>query len=249
MDTIRFFAPAPQGLASILKQELAELGANALREQPSGVHFTGTIETAYRACLWSRTASRILMLIRRFRASDFDTFYDKMHQIDWSQHFSVDTTFAIRATVKQSPLDHSHYVALKAKDAIVDHFRIHQGERPSVDTQAPQFAIQLHLFRNEVSVYIDLSGEALHRRGYRLEQGLAPLKETLAAALLIRSGWQDIFPNGGNLIDPMCGSGTFLIEAALMQADIAPGLVDPTRRWGFEDWLSHQPDTWQRLLN
>ncbi len=243
---IRFFATAPKGVVSVLLDELRELGATQLREQPAGVMFEGGMEVAYRACLWSRTASRILMPLATFRAETPEALYDGVQQIDWPEHLDPWQTLAVDFVSRSSAITHTAYGARKVKDAVVDQFRDRCGERPSVDVARPDLRINLHLLRDEATLSIDLSGESLHRRGYRQQSVTAPLKESLAAALLLRAGWPEVAADGGCLVDPMCGSGTFPIEAALIAADIAPGLL--RRYFGFLGWKQHQPRLWMSLL-
>ena len=166
--------------------------------------------------------------------------------IDWSEQFDIKNTFAIQAICVQSEINHSLFAAQKIKDAVVDQFRDTTGSRPNVSRENPDVSIYVYIYRNEAIYYIDLSGSSLHRRGYRLASGAAPLKENLAAAILIRSNWPAIAKQGGALMDPMCGSGTLLIEGALMAADIAPGLNRDY--FGFLKWKKHQPKVWKPIL-
>ena len=242
-----FFATCPKGLEYLLRDELVALGADDVREALAGVHFGGGIAAAYRACLWSRLASRVLMPLAEFDAPNEDALYDGVQSVDWSQHLAVTDTLAVDAVSNASTLTHTRYLAQKAKDAVVDQFRMRDGERPSVDTSQPSIRINLLLRKNRALLSLDLSGTPLHRRGWRIGQGEAPIKENLACAMLIRAGWPTIFEAGGAIVDPMCGAGTLLIEAALMAADVAPGL----RRdyWGFSGWLRHDPALWNGLIN
>ena len=229
----------------LLRDELAALGADAAREALAGVHFEGGLEIAYRACLWSRLASRVLLPLAEFDATDADALYDGVRGIDWSAHLAVDGSFAIDADVARSAVTHSRYAALRAKDAIVDQFRERHGSRPDVVLERPQLRINLHLRKDRATVSVDLAGEPLHRRGWRVGQGEAPLKENLAAAMLLRAGWPRIHADGGALLDPMCGAGTLLIEGALMAADVAPGLKRDY--FGLFGWRGHDAALWQRL--
>ncbi len=244
---LTLFATAPKGVASLLVEELTGLGATDAREQPAGVIFRGSLETAYRACLWSRCASRILLQLGRFPAASPEQLYQGIREIDWSEHLAPDGSLAVDFNTSRSAITHSHYGALKVKDAIVDQFRERAGVRPGVDTRHPDLRINVHLHRDEAVVSLDLSGDSLHRRGYRKQPVEAPLKENLAAALLIRAGWPEVAERGGALLDPMCGSGTLPIEAALMAADAAPGLQ--RERFGFTGWKRHDSALWERLLN
>jgi 23S rRNA (guanine2445-N2)-methyltransferase / 23S rRNA (guanine2069-N7)-methyltransferase len=245
-DPKRFFATAPKGIESVLAQELTDLGAISVRSTTAGVSFQGDIVLGYRACLWSRTASRILMEVATFNIQHADDLYDGIRSIDWSDHLCSKATLAVDCQSVQSAITHTHFGALRTKDAIVDQFREKDGERPSVDLTSPDLRIHVHLLKNRVSVYLDLSGQSLHKRGYRLESGLAPLKENLAAAILLYAGWPKVATDGGGLMDPMCGSGTLPLEGALIAADIAPGLM--RKRFGFDGWQQHRQAIWDQLL-
>jgi 23S rRNA (guanine2445-N2)-methyltransferase / 23S rRNA (guanine2069-N7)-methyltransferase len=242
-----YFATCPKGLEYLLRDELIALGASDVREALAGVYFAGDLEIAYRACLWSRLASRILLPLAEFDAADGDALYAGVQSIDWSEHLASHATLAIDAVTGQSKLTHSQFIALRAKDAIVDQFRQRDGNRPDIDTDEPDVRINLRLRRDRATVSIDLAGSPLHRRGWRELQGEAPLKENLAAAMLLRARWPEMYKEGGALLDPMCGSGTLLIEGALMAADVAPGL----RRdyFGFLGWHKHDIALWRRLLD
>jgi 23S rRNA (guanine2445-N2)-methyltransferase / 23S rRNA (guanine2069-N7)-methyltransferase len=246
-----FFATCPLGVVDLLAAELKACGATRAREMKAGVEFDGTLETAYRACLWSRTASRILMPIAQVAAHDANAMYAGLQRIDWSQHMSVTSTLAVDFQGSSLGVKHTQFGALKTKDAIVDQFRDRCGERPSVDTERPDVRINVHAHREQATVSIDLSGESLHRRGYRARGVAAPLKENLAAAILLRAGWPALAANNATLIDPMCGSGTLVIEAALMACDIAPGWLRAQSQvqWGMVRWGGHDAALWQRLLD
>ena len=245
-DRLSFFATAPKGLEQLLAEELTSLGAATVTETRAGVAFTGPLEAAYRACLWSRLASRILLPLATFGASSPEELYDGVRALDWSQQMAANGSLAVDCNLSQSKVTHSHYAALKVKDAVVDQFRDCCGERPGVDTERPDLRINLYLHRDEATISVDFSGSSLHRRGYREDGALAPLKENLAAAILLRAGWPQIAAEGGALVDPMCGSGTLPLEAALMAADCAPGLTRPY--FGFLGWAGHDRALWQRLL-
>lgn len=242
---LHFFASTPKGMEGLLADELHGLGAQHVQPQSSGVEFVGTLETAYRVCLWSRLANRVLMPIASFDAKTQVLLYEGVQNIDWQQHLGPENTLAVDAVSARSRLDHTQFIALKVKDAIVDQFREACGERPSVDVVRPDLRLNIYLLRNKATLSIDLSGDSLHRRSYRLDGGAAPLKENLAAAILTLAGWPDMARHGAPLIDPMCGSGTLLIEAALMAADIAPGLL--RGYFGFRGWRGHDPELWTRL--
>ncbi|WP_198008351.1 MULTISPECIES: bifunctional 23S rRNA (guanine(2069)-N(7))-methyltransferase RlmK/23S rRNA (guanine(2445)-N(2))-methyltransferase RlmL [Brenneria] len=236
------FASTARGLEELLKNELEALGAQACAVVQGGVHFQGDNRLLYQSLLWSRLASRILLPLNEFKVhSDLD-LYLGVQAIDWSTIFSVDKTFVVHFTGTNDDIRNSQYGALKVKDAIVDSFTRKTGQRPDVAKQQPDIRINVFLQRDTASVALDLSGEGLHQRGYRQQAGLAPLKENLAAAIVLRSGWQKETP----LLDPMCGSGTLLIEAAMIAADRAPGLH--RTHWGFNAWLRHDAELWRELL-
>lgn len=242
-----YFATCPKGLEYLLRDELVAIGASDVREALAGVHFSGTLETAYRACLWSRLASRILLPLAEFDAGDDDALYRGVQNIDWSEHLAAHGTFAVDAGTAMSKLTHSQFVGLRSKDAVVDQFRQRDGNRPGIDTDEPDIRINVRLRRDRATLSLDLAGSPLHRRGWREVQGEAPLKENLAAAMLLRARWPEVYAAGGALLDPMCGSGTLLIEGALMAADVAPGL----RReyFGFLGWQQHDIALWRGLLD
>ncbi len=247
MSTQQFIATTPKNMELLLVDELRALGATDVAETRAGARFNGTMETAYRACLWSRTANRILLPLATFPAASPEELYAGVQGISWDEHFSTDQTFAVDFNSSRSTINHTHFGALKVKDAIVDQFREQLDERPSIDTEQPDIRINLYLLQDEATVSLDLSGDSLHRRGYRTEGMGAPLKENLAAAILLRAGWPEIAKAGGALVDPMCGSGTLPIEAAMMAADIAPGLLHS--HWGFLQWKQHNAAVWQGLLD
>ncbi|MDO8950363.1 MAG: bifunctional 23S rRNA (guanine(2069)-N(7))-methyltransferase RlmK/23S rRNA (guanine(2445)-N(2))-methyltransferase RlmL [Actinomycetota bacterium] len=249
MTTLNLIATCPIGIEPLLADELRALGAADVRESRAAVAFSGTLETAYRACLWSRLASRILLTLATFPAMTAEELYDGVSTVAWEEHLSATLTIAVDAVGRTPGITHSGFAALKVKDAVVDQVRERTGERPSVDLEAPDVRLNLRLHKGAGSLSIDMSGEPLHRRGYRApgEQAEAPLKESLAAAILVRAGWPAIAAAGGSLFDPMCGSGTLLLEGALMAADRAPGLL--RQRWGFEGWLGHDPAVWERLID
>lgn len=236
------FVTCPRGLEPLLLAELQSFGASAGRERSGGVECRGDRALAYRACLWSRLASRVLMPLSSFALSSADDLYAAARAIDWTELFSVESRFSIEVAGHSPAVTHTHYAGLKVKDAIADGFREKFGRRPDVDTVHPDIRIHLHLARDKADISLDLSGESQHRRGYRGGAGEAPLKENLACAILLRAGWPEIAASGGALIDPMCGSGTFLIEGAWMAGDVAPGLL--RERFGFEAWLEHVPKLW-----
>ncbi|MEO8671598.1 MAG: bifunctional 23S rRNA (guanine(2069)-N(7))-methyltransferase RlmK/23S rRNA (guanine(2445)-N(2))-methyltransferase RlmL [Tahibacter sp.] len=241
----RFFATCPKGLEYLLRDELAALGALEAREALAGVHFQGTLGTAYRACLWSRLASRILMPLAEFDAADGDALYSGIEAVDFSQHLASEGSFAIDANGATRGITHSHYAVQRVKDAIVDQFRRADGTRPAIDTERPDVRFNLLLRRERGTLSLDLSGAPLHQRGWRQGQGKAPLKENLAAAMLLRAGWPGIASKGGALLDPMCGSATLLIEGAWMSADVAPGWK--REYYGMLGWRGHDVAVWKTL--
>lgn len=236
-----FFATCPKGLESLLAAELTQLGAESVKETVAGVSFSGSLETAYRACLWSRLASRIMLSLVSFGVRDDMDLYLGISNIPWENYFSPHQTLAVDFSGTSDSIRNTQYGALKVKDAIVDRFSKREGVRPNIDKREPDVRIQVHLKREEASVALDLSGPALHQRGYRAGTGDAPLKENLAAAMLLRAGWQQ-----EPLLDPMCGSGTLLIEAAMMATDMAPGLLRD--RFGLTELKLHDEPLWQSVL-
>ena len=241
------FATASLGFEDLLARELTVLGAAEVQPARAGVTFSGDTAVVYRACLWSRLASRILLQLGDVPAADATQLYDSIRTIQWNEHISEAASIAVDFLGRNRALTNSQYGARKVKDAIVDQLRDERGKRPHVDTDNPDVRINVYLHEENASVSIDLSGDSLHRRGYRTEHGQAPLKENLAAAILLRADWPSIAANGGSLSDPMCGSGTLLIEGAMMAADIAPGLL--RQRFGFRGWLQHDAELWKQLVS
>lgn len=241
----QYFATCPKGLEGLLNTELHQLGAEDIRETVAGVYFSGDIAMAYRACLWSRLANKVLLPMASFEADSQEALYDGVRELRWEEHLSPNGSLLVDFIGTSDAIRNTQFGALKVKDAIVDCLRDFSGERPSVAKRDPDLRVNVRLARNKAIVSIDLSGDSLHRRGYRVKQGSAPMKENLAAGILIRAGWPDIAAQGGALLDPMCGSGTLLIEAALIAADIAPGLMRGS--FGFERWLNHRNDIWLTL--
>ncbi len=242
----QFFATAALGLEPLLATELADMGAADVKQERAGVRFSGGLDIAYKACLWSRLASRVLLPLATFSAPDPEQLYAGVSEIDWSQHLTVQSTLAVDCTLINSEITHTRYGALRVKDAIVDQFRSRVGDRPSVEIEQPDVRLNLHIFRDQATLSIDLSGDSLHRRGYRIDGVHAPLKENLAAAILIRAGWPAICAAGGGLADPLCGSGTLPVEAGLMATDTAPGVL--RRYFGFLGWLQHDEELWDDLV-
>ncbi len=244
-DPLTFFAATATNLEPLLAEELRGLGAQDIQPQRRGVAFSGTLETAYRVCLWSRLANRVFLPLALFEAKTPEQLYEHIQAIDWRTHFTPEQTLAIDFNTARSRISHSQFGALKVKDAIVDQQREQTGARSSIDTERPDIRLNVYLLKNQATLSLDLSGESLHRRGYRSEGGAAPLKENLAAAILHLAGWPAIAQAGGALFDPMCGSATLLIEGALIAGDSAPGLL--REHFGFNAWQQHDSALWGRL--
>ena len=245
MPASPFFVTVPNGLVPTLAAELQTLGMAA---QPSGAaaaRCEGGLEAAYRACLWSRIGNRVLWPLLRETIQGPDDLYRVIHDFPWEEHMESHATLAIDASGKAQGLDHTHFAALKVKDAICDRFRERAGRRPDIDPERPDIRLNLRLNRGRAELSLDLSGGSLHRRGYRAEAGAAPLKENLAAGLLLLSGWPEKAAEGVGFLDPLCGSGALVIEAALMAADVAPGLLRP--HFGFKAWKHHDAAVWADL--
>ncbi len=243
----RFVATAPRGLEDLLADELSGLGLSARRGSPGAVEFESDLTGAYRACLWSRVANRVLLPIAEFEAGDGDALYQGVLSVDWNEHLGNQQTLAVSCTSHRAELAHGRYAEQRVKDAVVDQLRTAAGDRPSVDTRAPDVRIHLHLDRSHAALAIDLSGDSLHRRGYREPGSRAPLKENLAAAMLLRAGWPELAAAGAALFDPMTGSGTLPIEAALIAGDVAPGLN--RTQFGFLRWRGHDEAAWKDLID
>ena len=239
MNGTKFFASCGKGLEYLLADELAALGCQRATAATAGANVEGTLADAQRAVLWSRLASRVLWPLSEFACADEHALYAGVAAIDWTQHLSAGLTLAVDAHVSGDAITHARYAAQRVKDAVVDVLRERTGARPDVDVESPDVRINLVVRKGRATVSIDLGGGPMHRRGWRRQQGEAPLKENLAAAVLMRGGWPRAYHDGGALLDPMCGSGTLLIEGALMAADVAPGLQRhggslPTRWRGFD---------------
>lgn len=246
MTNYPLFATTPKAMEGLLETEIRSLGGLNVQQKMAGVAFQGTLETAYRCCLWSRLANRILLMLGEFEVNSQQDLYDGIYAIDWSKHMQADDTLAVSFSCKNNPaINHSHFGALKVKDAIVDQMRARFNQRPNIDTDQPKLRINVYLHNTKAQVSLDLSGESLHKRGYRDINIAAPIKENLAAAILIRSGWPAIATQGGSLLDPMCGSGTLLIEGALIAADYAPGLMRDY--FGFQGWKQHNQALWNSI--
>ncbi|MFC0308407.1 bifunctional 23S rRNA (guanine(2069)-N(7))-methyltransferase RlmK/23S rRNA (guanine(2445)-N(2))-methyltransferase RlmL [Gallibacterium trehalosifermentans] len=234
----QLFATTARGFEELLKTELEKLGASQCKVVQGGVHYAADDETLYRTLLWSRLSSRILYPLFTSKVYDDADLYSAVVSFAWQQHFSAEDSFVVDFSGTNDAIRHTQYGAMRVKDGIVDYFTRQGNPRPQVDKEYPDMRINVYLNRDTLNVSLDLSGEALHMRGYRSDTGAAPLRETLAAAIIIRSGWKQ----GTPLVDPMCGSGTLLIEAAQMEAQIAPQLQ--RLHWGFNRWKKHQQQVW-----
>jgi len=237
----QFFATCPRGLESLLEDELKSLHARQIKPTDGGVGFAGDMLLCYRANLESRIATRILLQVGKGRYSNEDELYQGAYKIDWAQWFEVEQDFMVKVTGVKCPLKSLEFATLRIKDAICDRFREEVGSRPSIDTREPEVRVHAYLGAEEYQLYVDTSGAALYQRGLRRASIEAPLRENLAAGILKLSGWQP----GTPLLDPMCGSGTFLLEAAMMSLDIAPG---SNRHFGFERLKNFNVGAWQSLL-
>ncbi len=238
-----FFASAPNGIAEPLKIELEGLGLKVVDQSAGGVAFESSWEGCYRANLCSRLASRILKPVLDFTAYQPEELYSQIQRHDFTKYIKPTQTLCVDVVVKESKLSDQRFVAMKVKDAIVDQFREKFDVRPDVDNRDPDLRIHVRATKNSFAVSLDTSGNSLFQRGYRREAGDAPLKENLAAGLLKLSEWDQKSP----LVDFMCGSGTFLIEAAMMALNIAPGIH--RHRFGFQNWLNFEPQVWDKLVN
>ena len=245
-ESRQFLASSPRGLADLLARELAAFGAENLKERSTGVAFSGTLRTAYRACVESRIANRVFLELGRFEVVDADGFYAAARGIDWPAHIAPGATLACDFSGRHPTITHTHFGALKLKDAIVDSVREATGARPDVALERPGVRVHAHANGNSITVSLDLSGESLHRRGYRGAAGEAPLKENVAAGILMRSGWVEMAASGAQFLDPMCGSGTLVVEAAMIAADIVPGLGRDY--YGLLGWRGHDAGVWAEVL-
>ncbi len=242
---LSLIASCPRGLADLLVGELNGFGATQIRERTTGVAFRGTLACSYRLGLCARTANRLFLAIASFIAATADEFYAQVRRVDWTRHVGPQATIACDFTGQHPQITHTHFGALKLKDAICDGLRAWAGYRPDVRRERPDVRVHAHANNEQLTISIDLAGESLHRRGYRGASGEAPLKENVAAGVLLRAGWPQLAAEGAGFLDPMCGSGTLVIEAALIAAGRAPGL---TRDYfGFTGWKGHDPQLWERV--
>ncbi|MBY4677999.1 bifunctional 23S rRNA (guanine(2069)-N(7))-methyltransferase RlmK/23S rRNA (guanine(2445)-N(2))-methyltransferase RlmL [Marinobacterium sp. CAU 1594] len=241
---MKLFVTCPKGIEPLLAEELQALGMEEVKPTAAGVYVEAELEDAYRICLWSRLANRVLLPLCREPISDADSLYALVQSVNWLEHMRSTATLAVDFNGTSEQIKNTQFGAQKVKDAIVDQIRKLTGQRPSVQRERPDLRINCYLHKGELTLGIDLSGDSLHRRSYRLQAGGAPMKENLAAAILYRAGW--LVSEDPLLLDPMCGSGTLVIEAAMMSADIAPGLS--RSYYGFQGWLQHRREIWNGLL-
>ena len=240
-ETQKFVAKTFANLESVLAEELRDLGATEVVETFRAVEFQGSMETMYKANYQARTAIRILKPIAEFPASNETEFYREVSKINWTKYLSLDKTFAVDSTVSNSNMTHSKYVSLKTKDAIVDQFNRKFGKRPDVETDFPDLRINIYLKDDHCTLSFDSSAISLHKRGYRKETGEAPLNEVMAAGMVLLSGWD----KKSNFVDPMCGSGTLLIEAGLIANGIPCGFF--REYYGFKKWDDFDADLWAKV--
>lgn len=243
MEEYKLIAKTFQGLEDVLAKELCEMGANNVELGRRMVSFTGNKEMMYKANLQCRTALRILKPINEFKAVNAEEVYDKVKKIPWDNYFGLENTFAVDSVVFSEDFCHSKFVAYKVKDAIVDYFKEKYGKRPSVRVVNPDIYINIHISHHQCTISLDSSGESLHKRGYRVAQTEAPLNEVLAAGMILKTGWKGNSP----FVDPMCGSGTLLIEAAMIALNIPPGIY--RNSFSFENWPDFDKDLFDRLYN
>ncbi len=235
-------AKTQSGLEEVLAKELRQLGAMDIKKINRGVTFTGDLGFLYKSNLWLRTALRIIVPISEFKARNEEEIYKKVKAIAWEDHFDLDKTFLVSATVFARQYRNSLFIAQKLNDGVADRFREKFGERPSVDTSDPHIRIDVHISNENVVISLDSSGHSLHRRGYRQFADIAPINEVLAAGILKLTGWNGL----AHFIDPMCGSGTFLIEAALMAHNIPPGVF--RKEYAFKNWKNFDAELFDLLF-
>ncbi|MDJ0632852.1 MAG: THUMP domain-containing protein [Xenococcaceae cyanobacterium MO_188.B29] len=236
-----YFATVARGLEAIAAQELEQLGAKNISPDFTGVHFQGDKALLYRVNLWARTIFRVLVPLAEVKSYNAQQLYRSVQKLDWTEYLQPDMSIAVNCTGKNNNLNHTHFTALQIKNAIVDRQRDQYGERSDVDIKNPDLLINAHIHKNHCILSLDSSGSSLHRRGYRPAMGIAPLKETLAAALIAMSEWNPDLP----FLDPLCGSGTLPIESALIALNIAPGLY--RQQFGFQTWLDFDESLWQEI--
>jgi putative N6-adenine-specific DNA methylase len=232
-----------KGLEQVLAKELIELGANNVQIERRAVSFTGDLRMLYTANFCLRTASRVLVPIATFKAKKTDDIYEQVKALNWAEYMTPKTTFQIDATVYSDLFRHSQFITYRVKDAIVDYWMEHGGVRPSVQLTNPDIYLNIHIAGDSVTLSLDSSGESLHKRGYRVANTQAPINEALAAGMLLLAGWQ----GQGDFYDPMCGSGTLLIEAALIARNIAPGIY--RKGFAFEKWANFDADLFEDIYS
>lgn len=237
-----FFASCPQEMSGVLELELQSLGFHKTEKINSGVYFETTWEGCYKANLYSRIASRVYKPVLEFIAYDPEQLYSEIRKHDFTKYIHTHQTIAIDSVINDCVLHDQRFVTMKIKDAIVDQFRDAKGDRPNVDSKNADLRIHVKGTKNTFWVALDTSGSGLYQRGYRREVGEAPIKENLAAGLIELAGWD----KKSTLVDPMCGSGTFLIEAAMMALNIAPGTL--RKKFGFQNWLNYKEEVWDKLV-
>lgn len=243
MKEFKMIAKTFKGLEEVLAGELVEIGANNVQLERRAVSFTGDKSLLYRANMFLRTASRVLVPIATFKAKDADAVYEEAKQIDWSKYMSLQTGFQIDATVYSETFRHSRYVTYRVKDAIADWWNEREGKRPNVKLTNPDLCLNVHIANEVVTISLDSSGESLHKRGYRVANTEAPINEALAAGMLLMAGWK----GETDFYDPMCGSGTLLIEAALIAQNIAPGIF--RKSFAFEKWPDFDKELFEDIYN
>ena len=239
----KMLAKTFKGLEHVLAQELVELGANNVQVERRAVSFSGDLRMLYMANMCLRTASRVLVPLVSFKAQKADEIYEQVKLLDWDQYMTPTTSFMIDSTVYSDYFRHSQFLTYRVKDAIVDYWMDHAGVRPNIALEKPDLYLNLHVAGDKVTISLDSSGESLHKRGYRIANTQAPINEALAAGLLLLAGWK----GQSDFYDPMCGSGTLLIEAALIARNIAPGVY--RQGFAFEKWANFDQDLWQDVYN
>lgn len=248
-QNFEFYARCASGFEPLLAQELKDLRIRRIRPLKGGVAFFATLKQMYRACLWLRTASRVLLVLDRVNCRNADALYEGVSQIDWESHIGPGKTISVYAHGTNKELRNTQFTGMKVKDAVCDRLRRLRGERPDVNPKNPDVFIDVSIRFDKATIALNVAGQPLHRRGYREDgvQAMAPLKETLAASIVLFSDWKQICEKGGVFADPMCGSGTLAIEAAMIAADMAPGIT--RSEWGFTGWTKHDEDIWNEVLD
>lgn len=239
----QFIATTLKGLEDVLEMEIRELGGEDIKKLRRAVSFTGGLSLMYKMNFSLRTAMRILYQVRSVRLKNENDLYRNIFRIEWEKYLSENKTIAVKAVVNSEMYNNSHFVALKVKDAIVDRMREKSGKRPDVDVKDPDISIHVHIDRNILNVSLDSSGEPLFKRGYRIQSIEAPLNEVLAAGMILMTGWK----GDANFIDPMCGSGTLAIEAAMIAKGIPPGVF--RKSYAFQNWLDYDEELYSRLID